>query len=214
MVNFRQIIDQKQGQRHLLLAQKKECEKAEKTIQKNYNDSLKAREIVQIVASETQKKLEYQISNLVSSALASVFPEPYEFQLRFVQRRNKTEADLIFLKNGNETDDLINTAGGGAVDIASFALRIALWSIKRSRPVMIIDEAFRFLSLDLQEKASDMIKQISTKLGIQIIMVSHLPGMIQSADNVIEIEYQNGESYVKGKKENKEEVRKIKRRKI
>ena len=129
--------------------------------------------------------------------MASVFPDPYEFQLRFVQRRNKTEADLIFLKNGNETDDLINTAGGGAVDIASFALRIALWSIKRTRSVMIIDEAFRFLSLDLQQKASDMIKQISTKLGLQIIMVSHLPEIVTSADRIINIEYKNGESYVK-----------------
>jgi DNA repair exonuclease SbcCD ATPase subunit len=197
MVNFRQILNQKQGQRNLLIQQKEECEKNIKGCKEEYDNSLKAREIVQIVASETQKKLEYQISNLVSSALASVFPEPYEFQLRFIQRRNKTEADLIFLKGGNETDDLINTAGGGAVDIASFALRIALWSIKRTRPVMIIDEAFRFLSLDLQEKASNMIKEISTKLGLQIIMVSHLPGMIKEADKVIEIEYQNGESYVK-----------------
>lgn len=201
MVTFREIINQKQGQRNLLLQQKRECRRTAIQLQRDYNNSLKAREVVQIVSTETQKKLEYQISNLVSSALASVFPTPYEFQLRFVQRRNKTEADLVFLKDGNATDDLINTAGGGAVDIASFALRVALWSIKRSRPIMIIDEAFRFLSLDLQEKASDMIKEISSKLGIQIIMVSHLPEIVASADKVIQIEYKNGESYARSEKE-------------
>lgn len=197
MVNFRDKISQKRGQVNLLLQQKEENKKEESVLSAEYDNSIKAREIVQAVSAKTQKNLEYQISNLVSSALSSVFADPYAFTLRFVQRRNKTEADLIFTKSSNETDDLINTAGGGAVDIASFALRIALWSIKRSRPVIIIDEAFRFLSLDLQEKASDMIKEISSKLGIQIIMVSHLPGMIQCADRVIEIKYENGESYAR-----------------
>jgi DNA repair exonuclease SbcCD ATPase subunit len=199
VVNFRDRISQKKGQMNLLLQQREDKKKEELLLRAEYENSTKAREIVQIVSAKTQQKLEYQISNLVSSALSSVFADPYAFTLRFVQRRNKTEADLIFTKSNNETDDLINTAGGGAVDIASFALRIALWSIKRSRPIMIIDEAFRFLSLDLQEKASDMIKEISSKLGIQIIMVSHLPGMIQCADRVVEIKYENGESYAREK---------------
>lgn len=197
MVDFRTILNQKQGQRNLLIQQQEETKVAKKKQEEYLLNTLKAREIIYSVAEETQKKLEYQVSNLVTSALAAVFPDPYTFELRFVRRRNKTEADLIFLKNGNETDDLINTAGGGAVDIASFALRVALWSIKRTRPIMIIDEAFRFLSLDLQEKASDMIKEISSKLGIQVLMVSHLPGMIKAADKIIEVEYRDKESYVK-----------------
>lgn len=197
MVDFRKILNQKQGQRKLLIQQREDCIETTKKNKLDYENHLKARGIIQIVSSETQKKLEYQISNLVSSALASVFTNPYKFNLLFVQRRNKMEADLIFSKDSNETNDLINTAGGGAVDIASFALRVALWSIKRTRPVMIIDEAFRFLSLDLQQKASDMIKEISSKLNIQVILISHLPGMIKAADKVIEIEQRNGESYVK-----------------
>ena len=197
MVEYRRILDQKYGQRELLINQKIKVLEDKNNNEVLLEQSLKAREVVQIVAEETQKNLEFQVSTLVSSALASVFPEPYEFNLQFVQRRNKTEADLIFTKGKNTTDDLIETAGGGAVDVASFALRIALWSIKQTRPIMIIDEAFRFLSLDLQEKASDMIKEISTRLGIQVIMVSHLPGMIRAADKVIEIEYKNGESHVK-----------------
>jgi|ADurb_H2B_03_Slu_FD_contig_123_20505_length_1841_multi_2_in_1_out_0_5 DNA repair ATPase RecN len=196
-INFRKTIDQKHGQRELLIRQKEEATKLGESLKKNLSDLLKAREIVQIVASDTQKRIEYQISNLVTSALSSVFAEPYAFTLKFVQKRGRTEAELIFTKENNETSDLINTAGGGAVDVASFALRIALWSIKKSRNIMIIDEAFRFLSLDLQEKASSMIKEISKKLGIQIIMVSHLPGMIQEADRVIGIENTRGESYVR-----------------
>ena len=155
----------------------------------------KARAIVQVVAEETQKKIEYQISNLVSLALASVFPDPYEFCLRFVQKRNKTEADLIFIKNGNEGDP-INVSGGGALDVASFALRAAIWSIKPSNNVMILDEPFHFLSRDLQDKCSSMIKMISDKLKLQFIIVSHIPEITEAADRVFKITNSNGISEV------------------
>ena len=72
-----------------------------------YENAQKARGVIQAVAEQTQQHIEIQISTVVSSALAAVFPEPYEFKLKFVQRRNKTEADLLFIKNGNECDDIL-----------------------------------------------------------------------------------------------------------
>lgn len=155
----------------------------------------KARVVVQTVAEQTQKKIEFHISNLVSMALASVFPDPYEFTLRFVQRRNKTEADLIFSKNGNEGDP-IDISGGGALDVASFALRVAIWSIKPTRNVLILDEPGKFISRDLQEKFSKMIKHLSTKLGIQFIIVSHIPEITDSADKIFKITNVNGVSHI------------------
>ena len=184
------------GQRDLLIEQRKASEKLQETYAKTLDVALQARIVVQTVAESTQKQIEWHISNLVTSALAAVFPDPYTCTLKFVQRRNQTEADLIFTKDGNETDDLLSTAGGGAVDIASFALRVALWSIKKTRSVIILDEPFRFLSVNLQAKASEMIKEISEKLGIQIIMVSHLPEIIKAADRVINVTNVNGESQI------------------
>ena len=117
----------------------------------------KARAIIQVVAKETQETVEERISNLVSLALSSVFPDPYEFKLRFVLRRNKTEADLIFIKRGNEGNP-IDVGGGGVLDVTSFALRVAVWSIKPTNNVFIQDEPFHFLSRNLQAKCSQMIK--------------------------------------------------------
>lgn len=146
----------------------------------------KARLVVQVVAEQTQKKIEYHISNLVTMALASVFPDPYEFALRFTQRRNKTEADLIFIKNGNEgvPDDM---AGGGTLDVASFALRVAIWSIKPTRNVLILDEPGKFISRDLQMKFSKMIKHLSEKLMLQFVIVSHIPEITDSSDRVFRV---------------------------
>jgi DNA repair exonuclease SbcCD ATPase subunit len=175
----------------------KEQLKTENDYLKGFENSLeiasKARVIVQTVAERTQKKLEYRISNLVSMALASIWEDPYTFSLRFLQRRNKTECDLIFSKNGKETDDIVNSGGGGVADMASIALQLALWSIKRSRNVMLWDEPTKFLHNPIyQEKASEMLKKISEELNLQIIMVSDQQHLLNAADKVITIEYKNG----------------------
>ena len=141
----------------------------------------KARLIFQLVAKKTQENLEFHISKLVTTALAAVFPDNIEFVVRIETRRNKTECDLLFKEFGQEYKPL-DGSGFGAVDIASFALRIAFWSLKKNRPTMILDEPIRNLSPDLQHKASDMLQMISTKLGIQIIMVSHQEDINIAAD--------------------------------
>ena len=152
----------------------------------------KVRIYVQTVAEQTQEKIEYHISNLVSMALASVFPDPYTFRLRFTQRRNKTEADLLFQKNDNEGDPM-DVSGGGALDVASFALRAATWSIKPTRKVILLDEPGKFISRDLQSKFSEMLKLISSKLGFQLIIISHIPEITECADKVFLITNKNGE---------------------
>ena len=165
--------------------------------QQEHDHCLQARALVQKVAEETQKKIEFHISNLVSMALASIYPDPYEFKVRFVQRRNRTECDLIFIKNGNETDDILNSGGGGVADIASFALRIAVWSIKKTRATFLLDEPMKFIhDSNYQEKTSEMIQKLSESLNIQIIMISDLPFIIKCADRIIRVKNIKGESKV------------------
>jgi len=195
---LRKHIERKKGEQSLLLSQKKEAEKKKTSLEEYYENTLNARIVVQLVAEGTQKHLEYQISSLVSAALASVFPDPYTFELRFVQRRNKTEADMIFIKNGNETDDILNSGGGGVADIsANISLPFALWSIKKTRPFFLIDEPTKYLHNPLyQEKASAMIKEVSKQLRIQILMVSDQDSIIKSADRVFVCENKKGVAYV------------------
>jgi DNA repair exonuclease SbcCD ATPase subunit len=108
--------------------------------------------------------------------------------LQFVQRRGKMECDLLFVKDGNVSDDILLTGGGGPADVASFALRLAAWSIGKTRPVQILDEPFKFLSRDLQIKASAMLKMVSEKFHCQFIMISHIPEIIEHADKIIDIQ--------------------------
>jgi len=191
-------ISEKKGSRAVLRRQLMEIIKDRKKLRYDFDVVVEAKVIVQTVAKETQKRIEYQVSELVTTTLSATFPEPYKFALKFEERRNKTEADLIFMKGKNETDDILFTGGGGVADVASFIIGIAIFSINPARPVIIRDEAFKFLhSPEFQEKVSKIIKRICDKFNLQIILISDQPSLYKEADNVIDIGIEDGKSFIK-----------------
>lgn len=191
-------LEQKKGQRDQILSQIDQTKTKVKKLKTDIIESEEAQIIIQIVAQQTQEELSFHISELCSLALSAVFDDPYKLALSFVLRRGKTETDIFFIRDGNEVDPL-TASGGGAVDIASFALRVALWSLARprTRNIIVIDEPFRFLSRNLQPKASLMLKELSDKLNLQFVMVSHSEYLIEGADKVFECSIKNGVSDVK-----------------
>lgn len=191
-------LERRKGQHRQLSSDLASTEEKVKELSARIEDIGEAQAIIQTVAKATQELLEYHISELVSLALASVFPDPYKLKLVFELRRGKSEADLLFVKKGAEPVSPMEASGGGAVDVAAFGLRLSLWSLQnpRSRPTLIFDEPFRYLSRDLQQKASQMLREISMRLGIQMIIVTHEPNLLESADRVFEVGIKGRESNV------------------
>ncbi len=146
--------------------------------------------VIQTAARLTQEQLQHRISDTVTLALAAVFPDPYEFKVEFVERRSSTECDLFFTRRGEDMKPL-EDSGFGAADVASFALRFSCWRDSGSRPVLIFDEPFRQLSVKYREPAARMVKMLSEKLGIQIIMVTHIQELQLAADKVFEVSCSN-----------------------
>lgn len=162
----------------------------------------KAQLFLQKVAQDTQSQLKIQIEDIVNMALDTCFPNEYVFELRFNIARGKTEAELVFLsqKTGRELDPM-NCAGGGVVDLTCFSLRIASWALERGIDnVIILDEPFRFISRDLQARAAEVLRELSTKLGLQVVMVTHISEFIDIADKVFEVKKNSdGKSVVKAR---------------
>lgn len=158
----------------------------------------KTQVIFQKVAELTQQQLEYFISELVSLGLSAVFSNPYKLKLNFVVRRGKTEAELKFERNGHLFDP-IDSSGGGALDIASLALRLSMWSLTNPKPRASIwlDEPFKHLSIDLQNRAIQILNDMSRKLGIQIILISHTDSISDEVDKVICVQMTKGISQIK-----------------
>ena len=178
---------------------------------RNHLDSLnkriklleQAQVFLQKVAQDTQSNLKLQIEDIVNLALETCFPNEYTFQLQFNIARGKTDAELLFLsqKTGRPIDPM-NASGGGVVDLTSFALRIASFALEQGIDnVIILDEPFRFISRDLQARAGEILRVLSEKLGLQILMVTHIGEMIDIADKVFEVKKNSdGRSVVKVRK--------------
>lgn len=164
-----------------------------------------ALEIVKQVGLATQKQLEYHLSEQVSLAMEAVFDDPYHLRVNFQEKRGKTEAELLFCRRDMEFPP-IGSAGGGAIDMACLALRIAYLSMRQDRkirPLLILDEPFSQLKgEEANKRALAIIQEISRNLKLQIIMVSdeRIPreDIIANADKVYEVsQNRKGESRVK-----------------
>lgn len=194
---LRNQLEQQKGQKAQIeksIALSKQETKGQK---RNLRRHEQAREVIREVGLKTQQQLQYHISDITSLALEAVFDNPYELVVEFVQRRNKTECDLFFVRNGNRMNP-IDSSGVGAIDVAAFALRVASWSMQypKSRNVLILDEPFKHLKgKKPNQRVLEMIKQISEKLNFQIIMISdeRIPreDIIEAADKVFEMEIVN-----------------------
>ncbi len=186
--NYRAYVENLKGQKQQLDKDIKALEtQLEETVVRRDN-SEQAAAIIQEVARITQEQLQYNISELVTLALSSVFENPYTFEVEFVTKRNQTEVNLWFVKK-NERIQPMYASGGGVVDIAAFALIVSLWALKnpRTRNTLILDEPFRNLSRKYLPKASEMLKMLSSKMNLQIIMVAHPVELIEAADKVFEV---------------------------
>ena len=177
---------------------KEELLEWEKKREKNLyllNELEEARVIFQTAAQITQTQLAERIEKIVSSALAAVFPDPYTFKIEFVKKRNSTECNLLFEKNG-KTRSPLSACGFGAADIASLALRVAYWKLdEHARTCLILDEPTRALSLDKQPLASQMIHELSKMPGgLQFIIVTHHTALLESADKCFKVSQIDGVS--------------------
>lgn len=148
----------------------------------------KARKFLLEVAERIQSRLEYRISYIVTTKLAAVFDKPEEFLVKFVQRRDQTECDLMFVKGGRKMDPLGFT-GGGVLDVTCAGLRLTFLTLSSNRRVMISDEPYRNLhGVPEQVRCSEITKMLSSKLGYQIIMVSDVQEINSSASKVFTVE--------------------------
>ena len=140
--------------------------------------SQKAQEILQRLAEAVQEKAHQRISEVVTSCLKAVFDDPYEFRIEFERKRGKTEAVLKFRRGEVEVDPL-TASGGGVVDVAAFALRVACLILHRPklRRLVVLDEPFKFVSSQYRDNVRQMIENLAEDMKVQIIMVSHIEAL-------------------------------------
>jgi len=189
MRNYAGIIDGARGQLALLRKQIAEMEtkKAENAARREGLENAQA--FLQGVAQNTQEQLKYHVEDIVQLALDTCFPERYQFSIVFEVSRGTTTAVMKFIDTeSGQPIDPMNASGGGVVDLAAFALRIAAWTLEGNTDnVIILDEPMKFISRDLIIQAARVMKTLSEKLNLQFIVSTHIPELIEVADRVFQV---------------------------
>lgn len=150
------------------------------------------------VLSITQVEIVQYIENVVTTALQYIYGENYTFHIDYQLKRGQAEVELYVMKNDLHYD-FHNSCGIGVLNVVSFGLRCACWSLLEppTRSIMIVDEPFSSISGSEQlEKAEMMVKKLSEMLGIQIILISGKQPLTEYADKIFTIEIKDGRSRI------------------
>jgi hypothetical protein len=182
ILKLQKFVSDKDVEKRLLVEQLNQKSIQMESSKKTHSNMIKARWVISEASRLSQFKISEHIESLVTMVLLAVYERPFKFLVDFNIKRNKSECSLL-LYEGLELkrEEMIEKSfvpkdeeGGGILDVISFALRVVFWSIRnpKNRNIFILDEPFRFLG-DLIEKAGDMVKEISSKLDIQLIITTH-----------------------------------------
>lgn len=205
VIGLRNKLERRKGQRDRIERDIKHFTQKIDEGKRSLRYHVKAREVIRQVGLKTQRQLSYNISEITTMALNAVLDDPYDLELEFVERRNKTECDIWLTRRDRRTsaDPDDGFVGGGAIDIAAFALRVASWSMQRprSRNVLILDEPFKHLKGEhINRKMLEMLREVSRRLGVQIIMVSDervsRAATVEATDRLFETGIRDGVTYV------------------
>ena len=147
-------------------------------------------DIVRLIGNQTQQRMETALCAIGNAALKSVFGDKYEFKTQFILKRNQTELEILLVNRENGSIlTPVGNVGGGVIDLLSMSLRLTMWTLQnpRSRPIMVLDEPFKFLSKNLKPLAAEMLKTLAAKMNIQFIIVTHESEIVEIADKTITI---------------------------
>lgn len=183
-----QTVSRLDGQRTLLSQQLIDSEEKILSLEELKLNSIKAAELLHCVQRATRDKIQIAFENTVTFALRAIYKQDYQFKLEFGQRGNIGE--LTFKLKSPDTEgflDLEDCVAGGSLDIISLALRFTLLQILRSPGMIVIDEGTKMLSKNYRAAEHDFYEAMSTKLGRQLILITHSSELIEMAANKIEI---------------------------
>ena len=130
-------------------------------------------------------------------ALSEVYGPGVSFELEYRTQRSQFEAVPWIVVDGEKFSPR-DEVGGGVLDIAALAMRLAVWAMMEPRPspVFVLDEPSKFLSADLRQDFGRMLYELAGMLGVQFIVVTHSPAVAEFADAAYNVTQTGGISRV------------------
>jgi hypothetical protein len=176
--DFQTLLNNALPRYQLAVARVKEEKRILAESEERYEVAARSQKLVQEVATAVQKQAHGKIASVVSKCLKAVYgEEAYSFKIAFEQKRGRTEAKLLFERDGNEFE--ADDVGGGILDVAAFALRLSciLLATPKRRRFLAMDEAFRHVDATHTTAVRKLLLSLSEEMKFQFLLVTHNNGL-------------------------------------
>jgi len=127
-----------------------------------------------------------KMSGLVTYGLKTIFEDQnLSFHPVISKKNDRVYIELKTANNGLEGD--FGSFGGSVAVIESFFLRIICMLKLNLAKFMLLDETFGSVGSDYIHNTSKLIRELSSKLGLDVLLVTHQPEFQTYADRVYKV---------------------------
>jgi len=123
---------------------------------------------------------------LISYGLKTIFDDQnLSFKLVLSMKRNQQWMEPVLMHNDIE-GSILDTFGGGPASICAFLLRVLVCRRMKLAPVLLLDEPFAFVSEGYIGNVGKLLRELSEKLHITMILVTHNRGFLEHSHSAYE----------------------------
>ncbi len=127
-----------------------------------------------------------KMAGLVTYGLKTIFEDQdLTFHPVVSKKNDKINIDLKTINNGIEGE--FGSFGGSVAVIESFLLRVICMLKMKLARVLLLDESFRTVGAEYIANTSKLIEELSKKLNMDILLVTHQPEFKNFADRVYRV---------------------------
>lgn len=150
--------------------------------------------LFQSISEQQQAVLIEKIERLVSLGLRAVFEEDMTFIIRMQTKADQMTASFRLRDGTGLETDIMDAKGGGVAVLVGVLLQIVMLTLMRGRmaQVLFLDESFSHVSDEYIPKVAALMRTMSSKLGMQIVLVTHQPEFQEDADAVYRFSKKEG----------------------
>lgn len=127
-----------------------------------------------------------KMADLITYGLKTIFEDQsLVFAPKIIKKNEKVHIELKTSSNGLEGE--FNSFGGSVAVVESFLLRLLCMLKKKMARLMLLDETFAAIGDEYTANTSKLISQLSKKLGIDTLLLTHNKDFINYSDNVYRV---------------------------
>lgn len=159
-----------------------------------------ALQFLEDIANSRRGYMKDRIEAVITEAFQMIYGDNYRVELVYSIKNNRSCLDIEVCKTTKygEVRRLINGVGGGVPDTICVPLRLmVLLGSKQTDKVCVLDESYKHMDLERIDSVAEFIKELSQKLGMQIILLSHHEIMENYADKTWVVSDDGGKAIIK-----------------